>query len=201
MTYQEPDAAVIAAARDKFTLAFQAVESTQSTIAAAEAALKSAQAERQNLISTTARGGSVQPGQHREAEESIREKEAELLRLQEILTLQIHQRKANDEAQRAAHATAHKPVIIHGIRELHAAGVEIEAATAILNKAKARDHAARQAILAGFGAGYPMPSAIAPKPGNIWIGLPLATHDRALRTDYGSLADEALGPVSAPAAD
>jgi hypothetical protein len=197
--YPERDTAVVAAAQETYDRANMAAENTTAAIAEGEAALKAAMEGRQALIARAARGETIHAGQHREAEDSIREAEAHLLRLREVLALQERERTAADKGRRDAHGFSHKPRALHAIRELLAARFESDEARRKLLAAERRDAEARRVLTDAFGAGLPMPPRLRPQQGGAWAGIPSNTSERELRATFAPLADEALGPEIAAA--
>jgi hypothetical protein len=194
MIYPEIDAAVIDAAREKYTRAAAAVEATKTEITAAEAALKSAEANRKNLISAAACGGEVLSGQHRAAEKLIRDREAELLWLRDIHAAQNSIKANAERALNGARGLAHRPRLLHAIYEMRAARTEIDAARRSLKDAEERDAEARRVILESFNNGWPMPTHF-PRG---WMTQPDMLKalgdgsESSLRQLWGVVADEAF---------
>lgn len=198
MTYPEPDAAVIAAAREKHNRATAAVESTQFEQANVIIALKTCTDEKSRLLDLIAAGEVVAQKKLDKVEAGIATNEASLDHLAEILSRQESAVRQTADEMTKAHGLAQRPRVIAAIRELHEAGQAAAAARRALHDAENRVAEAKHVLVTAFGAGFPAPLALRPQANTIWTGfqIPTATHTAALRAVWGELADEALAGMA-----
>jgi ATPase subunit of ABC transporter with duplicated ATPase domains len=199
MDFPDIDRGLIVAANEKYETFNTTLQKTQAALPAAEAALAAVQQHRKDLVAQTARGETVLTQQHREAEELVRDAERQVLHLREIAEIQEQARLAADAERRKAHALAHRPRIIHALRELADCSQKYQAAQTILAGVSRRDHEARVALSDAWGAGHPIPQPLRPPGGYAMTPIPSMATARALRTLFGDLAEEAFGPAATPA--
>lgn len=198
MNYPEPDAAVIATARANLDRATDAVAKTQLASATVIVALQTCTDEKSRLLDLVSVGKVVEHEKFAEIDTAIATNESSQRNLAEILARQESAVHLAADELRAAHGLAQRPRVVAAIRELHEAGQAAAAPRQAQIGAENRAAAAKDVILAAFGAGFPCPPALRPQPHTIWTGhkIPAATHPAALRATWGELADEALADTS-----
>jgi hypothetical protein len=197
--YPDFDPAPEAAWREQHAALFALIADSTEKLAAAQTSLAGLQARRAAHVNAEARGESVATDAHRTIQDEIRAVELDLLHVTELLKRRNSMLAEHDKTGMAARAKAHRPRVIHALRELAAAHVEKHEASAALHRAGQRDFAARQAINLAWGAGWPVPPSLKPSPGAIHVKmeLPPACGENTLRRIFGETAVEAFGEAEA----
>lgn len=199
MTYPDFDPAPEAAHHEQRAALQTAIERTIAQQKAAQEKLDGLNAQRESLREAAARGESVTTDSLRQAEAKIRTAETDLLNHEDILRRQRAMVADHDKVAGKARAMAHHPRVLHAVPELVAGTNEEQAHLVAARAARKRVDEAKQVLALAWGAGYPVPLELMPKPGMIHSGLrlPDVCDERTVRRIFGDLATEALGPVPA----
>ena len=196
--YPDPDAAVIAAAREKLDRATAAVTATKLDHANVTIAQRTCTDEKSRLLDLVSAGKTVGAEKFAEIDAAISTNESSLRHIDEIMSRQESAAREAAEEVRKARGIAHRPRVLAAIRELHDAGLAAAVARAALRDAEQRHATACKVAEDAFNAGFPAPLALRPQQHTSWHGyqIPAATHRAALRSTWGALADEALSDLA-----
>jgi hypothetical protein len=121
--------------------------------------------------------------------------ELDILHVSELLKRRNAMLAEHDKTAMAARAEAHRPRVLHALRELAESHVEKQKASFALHQAGQRDSAAREVINLAWGAGFPVPPSLTPGIGQSFIKLelPPVCDEARLRRIFGDTAIEAFG--------